>query len=378
MMWNYLVSGPADRRHDRAVRRRPRLARPRSAVAARRPTTASPASDVGAPFAHGVPQGRADARRATSTCRRCAASARPARRCPPKASGGSATPSARDVQTDSISGGTDMCTAFVGRCPDSARCAPVRSPCRCSAATSRPSHDAAGRAVAGEHRRAGASTAPMPSMPVGSGATTTARGCARPTSSDLPGRVAPRRLDRVTDRGACVITGRCDATLNRGGVRLGTADFYAVVEAPPEVADSLVVHLEDADGGRRAVAASSRSPPARIWTTSSATGCAGLCAPSCRPATCPTASTRSPAVPRTLSGKKLEVPVKRVLLGADAGHRVVARLARRSGRARLVRRPARPCWRRRRVTGSAGSPHSSRPRARSAVRNADLAAGAPQ
>ena len=50
-----------------------------------------------------------------------------------------------------------------------------------------------------------------------------------------------------TDDGACVISGRSDATLNRGGVRLGTSDFYAVVEGFPEVADSLVVHLEGDD-----------------------------------------------------------------------------------------------------------------------------------
>ena len=53
----------------------------------------------------------------------------------------------------------------------------------------------------------------------------------------------------ITDRGSCLITGRSDATLNRGGVRLGTAEFYAVVESLPEVADSLVVHLEDQGGG---------------------------------------------------------------------------------------------------------------------------------
>ena len=46
-----------------------------------------------------------------------------------------------------------------------------------------------------------------------------------------------------------VITGRSDGTLNRGGVRMGTAEFYAVVERMPEVTDSLVVHLEDPDGG---------------------------------------------------------------------------------------------------------------------------------
>ena len=118
-----------------------------------------------------------------------------------------------------------------------------------------------------------------------------------------------------------MISGRSDATLNRGGVRLGTSDFYAVVEALPEVADSLVVHLEGddpdqpmgelllfvaLDAGRRA-----RRRPAR------ARSCA-RCAPSCRRVTCRTRSSRCPSMPRTLSGKKLEVPVKRILGGADA------------------------------------------------------------
>ena len=52
-----------------------------------------------------------------------------------------------------------------------------------------------------------------------------------------------------TERGSCVITGRSDATLNRGGVRMGTSELYAVVEELPEVADSLIVHREDDEGG---------------------------------------------------------------------------------------------------------------------------------
>ena len=54
---------------------------------------------------------------------------------------------------------------------------------------------------------------------------------------------------RFTDHGTSVVTGRSDATLNRGGVRIGTAEIYRVVEQLPEVVDSLVVHLEDPSGG---------------------------------------------------------------------------------------------------------------------------------
>ena len=93
-------------------------------------------------------------------------------------------------------------------------------------------------------------TAPMPSMPVGF--------WGDPDGHPLPGHLL-RRLPRACGGtatgcgsptvGSAVIAGRSDATLNRGGVRLGTAEFYRVVEELPEVADSLVVHLEDPAGG---------------------------------------------------------------------------------------------------------------------------------
>jgi acetoacetyl-CoA synthetase len=114
-----------------------------------------------------------------------------------------------------------------------------------------------------------------------------------------------------TERGSCIVSGRSDATLNRGGVRLGTADFYAVAEALPEVADSLVVHLEAGDrlllfvvptaghtlddGLRRRISAALRTELS--------------------PRHVPDAIEAVPAIPRTLSGKKLEIPVKRILQG---------------------------------------------------------------
>ena len=62
---------------------------------------------------------------------------------------------------------------------------------------------------------------------------------------DFPGIWRHGDWVTFTDDGSCVVSGRSDATLNRGGVRLGTSDFYAVVEGFDEVADSLVVHVED-------------------------------------------------------------------------------------------------------------------------------------
>jgi acetoacetyl-CoA synthetase len=115
----------------------------------------------------------------------------------------------------------------------------------------------------------------------------------------------------ITDRGSCVISGRSDATLNRGGVRIGTAEFYAVVEAIPEVADSVVVHLEETDElllfiALRDGASLDRDLARRIREE---------LRDNLSPRHVPDRILAVPGVPRTLSGKKLEVPIKRILSG---------------------------------------------------------------
>ena len=92
-------------------------------------------------------------------------------------------------------------------------------------------------------------TAPMPSMPVGFWGDPTGRRFRDAYFSRFPGVWCHGDWITITDGGSCVIYRPLDATLNRGGVRLGTSEFYAVVEDVPGVADSLVVHLEDAEGG---------------------------------------------------------------------------------------------------------------------------------
>jgi acetoacetyl-CoA synthetase len=109
-----------------------------------------------------------------------------------------------------------------------------------------------------------------------------------------------------TDDGACTITGRSDATLNRGGVRLGTSDFYAVVEACDWVADSLVVHT-----GEDLVLFVQLTPGAALDADAIKTALRRELSPR----HVPDAIEVVPVVPRTLSGKKLEVPVKRILEG---------------------------------------------------------------
>jgi acetoacetyl-CoA synthetase len=102
--------------------------------------------------------------------------------------------------------------------------------------------------------------------------------------------------------------------LNRGGVRLGTAEIYTVVEDRPEIADSLVVHLDTPDFLDRlvlfVVAPGGLSPALRERIVRDLRGLLS-------PRHVPDEIVAVRVVPRTLSGKKLEIPVKRVLLGAD-------------------------------------------------------------
>src|SRR6185437_13801264 len=86
-------------------------------------------------------------------------------------------------------------------------------------------------------------TQPMPSMPVGFWGDADGTRYRGSYFERFPGVWAHGDWVTFTDRGSCVVSGRSDATLNRGGVRLGTAEFYGVVEAIDGVDDSLIVHL---------------------------------------------------------------------------------------------------------------------------------------
>jgi acetoacetyl-CoA synthetase len=104
--------------------------------------------------------------------------------------------------------------------------------------------DPQGRPVIGERGEL-VITRPMPSMPVGFWNDEDGTRYREAYFEDFPGVWRHGDWIEITaERGTCVITGRSDATLNRGGVRMGTSEFYAVVEDVPGVADSLVVHRD--------------------------------------------------------------------------------------------------------------------------------------
>ncbi|MCA9505826.1 MAG: acetoacetate--CoA ligase [Myxococcota bacterium] len=218
------------------------------------------------------------------------------------------------VQPCSVSGGTDVCTAFVGTAP----ILPVRAgeiPCRLlGVAATAFDHD--GRECLPGVQGELVITEPMPSMPVAFWGDPDGEKLTAAYYADYPG--AWRHGDWITfmEDGACILSGRSDATLNRGGVRLGTAEFYAVVEELPEIADSLVVHLDDDPNdamGRlllfvRLVEGGQLDDELR-------TRIAQALRRELSPRHVPDEIEAVPGIPRTLSGKKLEVPVKRILRG---------------------------------------------------------------
>ena len=215
----------------------------------------------------------------------------------------------------SISGGTDVCTAFVGGSP----ILPVTAgeiSCRALGARVE-AYDEEGRSVVGEQGNL-VVTSPMPSMPVGLWGDPDGSRYRSAYFERYPGVWDHGDWITISDRGTCVISGRSDSTLNRGGVRLGTSDFYSVVEALSEVADSLVVHLEDPEGGPGELLLFVALAEGAELDDNLIARIAGELRTSLSPRHVPDQVVAVPSVPRTLSGKKLEIPVKRILSGTPA------------------------------------------------------------
>jgi acetoacetyl-CoA synthetase len=216
------------------------------------------------------------------------------------------------VHLNSISGGTDVCTAFVG----GTRLVPVRAgeiSCRYLGAKVE-AYDEDGRSVVGEQGEL-VITAPMPSMPVGFWDDADGSRYRAAYFEDHPGVWTHGDWITLYEDGASVITGRSDATLNRGGVRMGTAELYSVVEAEPAVADSLVIHLDDPDGGAGRLLLFVTPVAGAEVDDDLRRRLAGALRKELSPRHVPDEIVAVPGIPRTLSGKKLEVPVKRILTG---------------------------------------------------------------
>jgi acetoacetyl-CoA synthetase len=219
-----------------------------------------------------------------------------------------------DVWLTSVSGGTDVCAAFVGGIP---LLPVVAGEITCRELGARvEAFDDDGRPVIGRQGEL-VVTAPMPSMPVRLWGDDGSR-YRSSYFSQYPGVWCHGDWITIDDKGSCTITGRSDATLNRGGVRLGTSEFYTVVEALPEVHDSLVVHLEDPHGGNGELLLFVALEPGAELDDRLRGRIAGDLRATLSPRHVPDEVVEVPVIPRTHTGKKLEVPVKRILRGAAA------------------------------------------------------------
>jgi acetoacetyl-CoA synthetase len=213
-----------------------------------------------------------------------------------------------DVWLFSTSGGTDLCTAFVGGCP----LLPVYAGELQARALGAAVHafDEAGRPVVGDVGEL-VITEPMPSMPLYFWNDPDGERYRASYFDVYPGVWRHGDWIKITERGTAVIYGRSDSTINRGGVRMGTSEIYSAVEGVPEVLDSLVV---DVDGSMLLFVV--LRPEAELDDELTARVRARL-REYCSPRHVPDEVEVIAEVPRTLSGKKLEVPVKKILMGAD-------------------------------------------------------------
>jgi acetoacetyl-CoA synthetase len=220
-----------------------------------------------------------------------------------------------DLLLGSLSGGTDVCTGFVGHYA----LLPVRAgviQCRGLGAKVE-AYDPAGHPVVDDVGEL-VLTEPMPSMPVyfWNDSPAGAAGARYRESyfADYPGVWRHGDWIRIRPDGGCVIYGRSDSTLNRGGVRMGTSDFYRVVEAFDEIADSLVIDTGQLGADGRLILYVALSPSSSLDDA-----LAGRLRSALRSALSPRHVPDEihvvPGIPRTLSGKKLEVPVRRILQG---------------------------------------------------------------
>ncbi|WP_020105681.1 acetoacetate--CoA ligase [Nocardia sp. 348MFTsu5.1] len=217
-----------------------------------------------------------------------------------------------DARIDSICGGTDVCTIFF--------CGNPLTPVRLGEIAGRSlgvkaeAWDEAGRPQVGEVGEMMV-TLPMPSMPLQLWGDENGARYRETYFDHHPGVWCQGDWITISADGGVVVTGRSDATLNRGGVRLGSSEIYAVVEQFEEVVDSLVVGTERKDGDYLLALFVVLSDGADLTDTLRGRLAAELKV-QLSPRHVPDTIVAAPNIPRTLTGKKLEIPVKRILQGS--------------------------------------------------------------
>lgn len=217
-----------------------------------------------------------------------------------------------DVWLSSMAGGTDVCTAWVGGNP----LLPVYQgeiQCRCLGCAME-SWDETGRPVAPGEVGEMVVTKPMPSMPVFFWNDPDGSRYRSSYFEDYPGVWRHGDWLCITARETLIILGRSDATLNRQGVRIGTAEIYRALDKIPEIRDALIVNLERPDGSDWMPLFVVLQPEATLSDSLKSLICKTLRS-EYSPRHVPDDIILVPDIPYTISGKKMETPVKKILQG---------------------------------------------------------------
>ncbi|WP_433548629.1 acetoacetate--CoA ligase [Streptomyces sp. CA-294286] len=216
-----------------------------------------------------------------------------------------------DLWIASVSGGTDVCSCFAGAVPTlPVHIGELQAPCL---GTDLQAWDPQGAPLTGEVGEL-VVTNPMPSMPT--------RFWNDPDGARYHDSYFDTYPDvwrhgdwiTITARNSVIIHGRSDSTLNRQGVRMGSADIYEAVERLPEIRESLVIGLEEPNGGYWMPLFVHLADGAVLDDTLR-TRIKNTIRTALSPRHVPDEVIEIPAVPHTLTGKRIEVPVKRLLQG---------------------------------------------------------------
>jgi acetoacetyl-CoA synthetase len=220
----------------------------------------------------------------------------------------------RDVWVATGSGGTDVCSGFVGGVPTlPVYAGEIQAPHLGVAAKA---FNRRGESVIDEVGEL-VITEPMPSMPVrfwGDDGDVRYR---ESYFADFPGVWRQGDFFKINARGGCFVLGRSDATLNRHGVRIGTAEIYAVLASIDEIEDALIVNL-DLPGGRFFMPLFVKLSDGRRLDDQITGEIRDRLRREYTPRHVPDQIVQVPEIPVTLTGKKLEVPVRKILRGMPA------------------------------------------------------------
>ncbi|QQK76480.1 acetoacetate--CoA ligase [Salicibibacter cibarius] len=217
----------------------------------------------------------------------------------------------KDLWLASVSGGTDLCSAFVSGSPllpvhaGEIQCRALGADVQAYTEDAQPVFDQVGELVLAK---------PMPSMPIYFWGDKNNERYYDSYFADFPGVWRHGDWIKITSKGSCQIYGRSDSTINRGGIRMGTSEIYSAVEDVEAVEDSLVVDINDPNGkdymplfvvlkaGEELTEALEKEIKQNIREH-------------CSPRHVPNDIFRINEVPTTLNGKKMEVPIKKILMG---------------------------------------------------------------